>query len=131
MENKNIELTEDMFEVDVEIKSESWNKDITNRAAENFITRLNNKILRNKLDMLCIVVLLLICTGVMLAPLSLYDPEKMDIAVKFAKPSISHLFGTDEFGRDYFTRALYGGRVSLFVGIMSMIISVALDLCME
>ncbi len=36
-------------------------------------------------------------------------------------PSWSHLFGTDEVGRDYFIRVVYGGRVSLFVGVLAMI----------
>ena len=42
--------------------------------------------------------------------LSPYDPNKIDILSKFQGPSIKHIFGTDELGRDYFTRALYGGR---------------------
>lgn len=40
-----------------------------------------------------------------------------------SSPSKDHIFGTDEMGRDYFARALYGGRVSLTVGFLSMIIS--------
>ncbi|MDR1193311.1 MAG: ABC transporter permease, partial [Peptococcaceae bacterium] len=66
-------------------------------------------------------ILLLIFAGALLAPLSPYDPEMMDLAAKSRQPSWAHLFGTDEFGRDYFTRALYGGRVSLAVGVMSML----------
>ncbi|KNF07312.1 peptide ABC transporter permease protein [Gottschalkia purinilytica] len=64
----------------------------------------------------------------LLAPLSPYDPEKIDILNKLSKPSIKHIFGTDDLGRDYFTRALYGGRVSLSVGIMSMSISVTIGI---
>ena len=36
-------------------------------------------------------------------------------------PSWAHLFGTDEVGRDYFIRVVYGGRVSLLVGVLAMI----------
>ena len=41
-------------------------------------------------------------------------------------PSKEHWFGTDDYGRDYFTRALYGGRVSLTVGFSAMIVTVIL-----
>ena len=43
---------------------------------------------------------------------------------KLAPPSGAHWFGTDEMGRDYFARVLYGGRVSLLVGILAMLTSV-------
>ena len=59
-----------------------------------------------------------------LAPLSPHDPDKMDLLNKLAPPSKEHFFGTDSLGRDYFTRALYGGRVSLTVGVFSMMVSI-------
>lgn len=58
--------------------------------------------------------------------MSPYDPNKIDLSNKLVNPSLKHLFGTDEMGRDYFTRSLYGGRASLIVGFISMIISTAL-----
>lgn len=54
------------------------------------------------------------------------DPNKINIYNKLEKPTISHIFGTDDLGRDYFSRALYGGRISLTIGIVSMIISIVL-----
>lgn len=59
-------------------------------------------------------------------PLSPYDPYKLDASQKLQGISSSHWFGTDEYGRDYFTRTLYGGRVSLLVGFMSMIMTVVI-----
>lgn len=44
------------------------------------------------------------------------DPDKMDIINRLMPPSAEHIFGTDEFGRDLFTRVLYGARSSLTVG---------------
>ena len=44
------------------------------------------------------------------------DPEAMDIVNRLKPPSAEHIFGTDEFGRDLFTRVLYGARSSLTVG---------------
>jgi peptide/nickel transport system permease protein len=49
----------------------------------------------------------------MLAP---YDPYSADYAAQFARPSIDHWFGTDEFGRDLMSRIMYGARIALFVG---------------
>jgi peptide/nickel transport system permease protein len=48
---------------------------------------------------------------------------KSDIKNRFQAPSLEHPFGTDGLGRDLLTRCLYGGRVSLFVGFMVMIIT--------
>ena len=56
--------------------------------------------------------------------LSPYDPNKMAIVDRFKPSSFEHLFGTDDYGRDYFTRSLYGARVSLAVGFLSMIVAV-------
>ncbi len=65
--------------------------------------------------------------AVLLAPLSPYDPYKLKTpSQKLEGISSSHWFGTDEYGRDYFTRTLDGGRVSLLVGFMSMIMTVVI-----
>jgi len=58
------------------------------------------------------------------APLSPYDPEASEISERYQAPSLSHPMGTDALGRDMFTRALYGGRISLTVGLFVVIISV-------
>jgi len=69
------------------------------------------------------VVLLLIVLTALLAPLSPYDPEKSDIKNRFQAPSVAHPFGTDGLGRDLMTRTFYGGRVSMTVGVMVVLIS--------
>lgn len=87
--------------------------------------KLNIKIQfkENKLGYISATILLMLILASILAFLSPYDPNKIDVANRLAKPSMKHIFGTDDMGRDYFTRALYGGRVSLTVGFMSMIVS--------
>ncbi len=55
-----------------------------------------------------------------LAPLIPIDPNKTDVSHLSSAPSLQHFFGTDEVGRDYFIRVIYGGRVSLLVGVMAM-----------
>jgi peptide/nickel transport system permease protein len=69
------------------------------------------------------IVLLVIVIAVTLAPLSPYDPVKSDIKNRFQSPSLEHPFGTDALGRDLLTRCLYGGSVSIFVGLMVMVIT--------
>lgn len=69
------------------------------------------------------IVLGILVLSVLLASFSPYDPERSDIANKLLPPSMSHPFGTDPLGRDLFTRVLYGGRVSLRVGLMVVMIT--------
>ena len=81
---------------------------------------------KNKVAMVSVVLLAILIIAVLLAPLSPYDPYKLDASQKLQGISSSHWFGTVEYGRDYFTRTLYGGRVSLLVGFMSMIMTVVI-----
>lgn len=68
------------------------------------------------------VVLALIVLGSILAPfIAPYDPDALNEA--WQAPSATHLFGTDHQGRDIFSRMLYGGQYSLFIGIASSIIA--------
>jgi len=55
-----------------------------------------------------------------------YDPIKQDIPNRLLSPSSHHLMGTDETGRDVFSRVVYGSRISLRVGIVSVSIALAL-----
>jgi peptide/nickel transport system permease protein len=73
-----------------------------------------------------IISILIILT--VFAPLSPYDPEASNISVRYHPPSWSHPMGTDALGRDLFTRALYGGRISLTVGLLVVIISVTIGI---
>lgn len=57
----------------------------------------------------------------LIAPLLPIDPTLTDVTQMSQGPSLKHLFGTDEVGRDYFIRVLYGGRVSLLVGVSAML----------
>jgi peptide/nickel transport system permease protein len=69
------------------------------------------------------VVLLIIIVSCLLAFLSPYDPLKSDIINRLQPPSLEHPFGTDALGRDLLTRVLYGGRISLLVGFMVVVIT--------
>jgi peptide/nickel transport system permease protein len=66
------------------------------------------------------IVLLGIILLTTFAFLSPYDPNAIDVARRFEPPSLAHPMGTDRSGRDIFTRVLYGGRISLVVGVTAM-----------
>jgi peptide/nickel transport system permease protein len=72
------------------------------------------------------VVLFLLVLAVLLAPLSPYDPELSSMEDRYQPPSLRHPMGTDALGRDLFTRVLYGGRISLTVGLLVVAISLAI-----
>jgi peptide/nickel transport system permease protein len=72
------------------------------------------------------LLLTLICVA-MLAPLiAPHAVDALDLANRRAAPSVAHWFGTDELGRDLFTRVLFGARVSLAIGLISAAVSVLL-----
>ena len=81
---------------------------------------------KNKMALGGLIVFLLMAVIVLSADLWL-DYEKgamtMDIANAYQSPSAQHIFGTDQYGRDYFTRVVYGGRISMFVGIATVMVS--------
>jgi len=69
------------------------------------------------------LVLLLIILAAITAPLiAPYDPAAPDYNNVLAGPSLEHLFGTDSYGRDILSRVIWGGRISLSVGFISVIV---------
>lgn len=80
----------------------------------------------NKLAVGSVYIILLLYMLAILAPLVVpQDPSMMEnvLATRYLPPSFEHLFGTDEFGRDLFSRAMYGARVSLSIGLLAMLLS--------
>lgn len=55
-----------------------------------------------------------------------YDPHKQNLANLLSPPSLEHIMGTDALGRDVLSRVIYGGRVSLIVGISSVLVAMVL-----
>ncbi|WFP73964.1 ABC transporter permease [Mesorhizobium sp. WSM4906] len=71
-----------------------------------------------------LIVLAIIVAAAILAPvIAPYAPSKLSIASRLHGPSLDHLFGTDDLGRDVFTRMLYAARTSLSVGFAVVILS--------
>ena len=71
-------------------------------------------------------IIILIALAAIGAPIvSPYDPEKFDLSIRVQAPSAAHIMGTDELGRDLFTRILYGSRISLTIGVLAMALAVS------
>ena len=75
--------------------------------------------LRNRVAAIGFACLVLICLAAIFAPLvAPYDPVQIKLSSKLQPPSLEHLLGTDHFGRDVLSRIIWGGRVSLSVGLL-------------
>ncbi|MFN8401373.1 MAG: ABC transporter permease [Anaerolineales bacterium] len=93
---------------------------------QSMATVITRRFFKHKLAGVAITVLALLVLFSALASLTPYEPTEQNPTNIFQKTSASHWFGTDELGRDVFTRILYGGRVSLAVGLLSTVLSISL-----
>lgn len=91
---------------------------------DHVLTALKN----DKLSILAIVWLVILITVSLCAPLLPLDPNTVDTTNMLQGFSKAHWFGTDELGRDYLARVVYGGRVSLMVGILAMLASASIGI---
>ncbi len=71
---------------------------------------------RRKVTLVGAVLMTLTCAVGVGAPLLAGNPTRMDVAVRLARPGAAHWFGTDDVGRDVYSRVVHGARLSLAVG---------------
>lgn len=89
--------------------------------------RVIRELIRNRGAMAGMVLLLFIILSALAAPLiAPYAPDEQSLAAALQGPSAEHLMGTDEFGRDIFSRILYGAGISLRMGIMAVTVAGAI-----
>jgi peptide/nickel transport system permease protein/oligopeptide transport system permease protein len=82
---------------------------------------------RNRMAMAGLaVVILLVLLALFVSRLSPYDPYLIDLDLMSQAPSKAHWLGTDQFGRDLLTRILYGTRISLVIGVVPTMLSMAI-----
>lgn len=92
----------------------------TKKYSRKKVNRALRKMMGNKLAVVGSIIFLIILLSCLLAPLiSPHDPMKPDLRAMMQPPSWEHLFGTDKLGRDVFTRTLYGGQLSIAIGLGS------------
>ncbi|MGI6148577.1 MAG: ABC transporter permease [Limnochordia bacterium] len=86
--------------------------------------RIVRRLLKNRRAVVGGIILLIIVFLAIFAPyVTPYDPIKQDIRNRLQGPSREHILGTDQFGRDTYTRIVYGARLSLRVGFSSILIA--------
>ena len=88
-----------------------------------------NELVRNKAGLVSVIFLFLMIGCSILAPiLTSYDPVEIDAYNTLKAPDSTHYFGTDDTGRDIFSRVIYGARVSLIVGLSVSIIATVISI---
>lgn len=91
---------------------------------------MNKKLKKFLVDPMNIIIIAILLTFIVLAvfaPLvAPYNPDKLDMRNRFAVPSGEHWLGTDEVGRDIFSRIVFGARISLTIGLLSTGIALAI-----
>lgn len=93
---------------------------------ENLIKNLKLGFKTNKLAVAGLIVIVVFSLASIFAFLYPVDPNAISVTERLVAPCLKHPFGTDDMGRDYLARCLYGGRASLSVGFMAMILSTAI-----
>ena len=97
----------------------------TNEKRYSFAKETIARLLKNKLAVFGMFVLcVLVLTAVFADHIAPYAYDEMDLLNAYQSPNSEHIFGTDEFGRDIFSRVVYGSRISLKVGFIAVGISV-------
>jgi peptide/nickel transport system permease protein len=95
--------------------------------SSGFLKDAWGRFLKNRLAVFFLYLIAIFALAAIFAPIvSPYDPYAQDVTGRFLPSSSAHLLGTDNFGRDIFSRIIYGARVSLSVGIVCEAIAVTI-----
>lgn len=90
----------------------------------SFLRETWKSLRRNRMAMLGLIVLFLIIICAIFADfIAPYGIDDQNLRERFLAPSIQHFFGTDNLGRDIFSRIIYGSRVSVLIGVISAVLS--------
>ena len=105
------------------ISSTTDNKNLSTSRRWSLLIRL----LRQKTALLGLIICLTVCLSAVFAPfITPFDPLEINMKERLQGPSVIHWFGTDELGRDVLTRLIYGSRISLSVGAISILVAVSI-----
>ena len=86
------------------------------------------RLLKSRIGLMGIVFIGILVLVAIFAPLlAPYNPNEQNIMMRYQAPSSEHLLGTDEMGRDILSRIIYGSRISLQVGLLSIGLALVID----
>jgi peptide/nickel transport system permease protein len=110
-----------------------WDEQVRRILVPAFLQRAHRSLWRHRVGVLGTILVVIPVGAVLIGPVILeLDPARMDLSARLMPPmwssggSAQHPFGTDYLGRDLLARLLYGGRVSLGIGLLSVLISLVL-----
>lgn len=96
---------------------------------ESLLTQTWKGLKKNRLAMVGLaLILVLVLTAVFADFIAPYEVDRQDLNAQFSAPSAQHIFGTDEYGRDIFSRIVYGSRYSLAIGAIAATLSAAIGI---
>jgi peptide/nickel transport system permease protein len=98
------------------------------RPSEGELARALRVLTRRKIAVIGLILMLLVLLIGALAPLIASDPQRIDVVARLAAPGDVHWFGTDDLGRDVFSRVVFGARLSLGVGAAVMVFAFVVGL---
>ncbi|WNR46427.1 ABC transporter permease [Paenibacillus roseipurpureus] len=109
------------------VSKKSLTGEVIVRPSLNYWQDAWRRLKKNRLAMAGLIILVTLIVLAIIVPwVSSYDYQTQNLKLKNAVPSSSHLFGTDDFGRDVWTRVWWGTRISLFIGIVAALIDLVI-----
>jgi peptide/nickel transport system permease protein len=96
------------------------------RRHESMLDLVVRRFWRHKPAVVGLIVLIILILSAVLAPWITMDPDALSVSERKQGPSAAHILGTDEAGRDVLARTLYGGRISLTIGLAATLIALVI-----
>lgn len=118
---KDMQLTPDLFET---LEDSEKNAEKIAYESSSYFQDAWRRFKQNKMAFIGLIFIILMLVACIVIPMiSPYSYDGQDMSLQHMGPSMAHIMGTDNFGRDMLVRIMYGGRISLAVGIAAAVIS--------
>ena len=118
--NNDTKLKDDMFE---RVGIDEFSSEHLEKPSLTYWADVWRRFKENKLAIFGLVLLIVIIVTLYVGPvLTGLDYQHIDTSIKNQGPSAEHWFGTDDMGRDIFTRVCYGGRISILIGLLCTLV---------